>query len=237
MPLSLDLMLALQDDDFQKIINSDQVIAELEKQKYNPSLQFNQLMAIISKIYKIKDVFIQVITPAIWAFLYCIGNAYTKKDKEIEKADTDVFMYILSHGISNLPQDLFLQSAGFCTKNNLDYEETKQELKNLIYLMFRPLQMFNTYLVNSAEEVRFNGDWLTRIVSTVSPLTGKSSNQIMFQMSLTECFYYMIQSARKYDTKNIIKRKNSAEIEAEIYQRMIQLGKQYYAKNYEGGKR
>jgi len=40
-------------------------------------------------------------------------------------------------------------------------------------------------------------------------------------MSLTECFYYMIQNARKYDDKNMIKRKNSDEIEAEIYRRTL----------------
>ena len=62
------------------------------------------------------------------------------------------------------------------------------------------------------EEVRYNSDWLTKIVSVVAPLTGLKPFDILYNLSLTECFYYYIQEARKHDTKNQIKRHNSAEI-------------------------
>lgn len=228
----VDVLMAMADDKFQKIIQSDEVIAELQKEKYNPRLEFNQLMAILSKIFKIGDVVVQAITPAVWSFLYCIENAYTKKNKQITKVDTDVFMYILSNGMSNLPQDLILESYNFCQKKGLNYKQVEYELKDMIYLMFRPLEMFNTYAVQSAAQVRFNADWLTKLVAVICPLTNKKSEQVMFNMSLTECFYYMIQNARKYDDKNMIKRKNSDEIEAEIYRRTLQLGKKYYEDNY-----
>lgn len=228
----LDIMLSMQDDAFQEILKNDQIINELQKQKYNPNLQFNQLMAILSKIYKINGVVVQAITPAVWSFLYSIENAYTKKNKEIQKIDTDIFMYVISNGISNLGQDLVMSASGFCLQHNIDYEETKTDIKNFIYLMFRPMEMFNSYIVESSQQVRFNADWVTKIVSVVAPLTNKKSDDIIFNMSLTECFYYMIQNARKYDDKGLIKRKNSDEIEAEIFKRTLELGKQYYEKNY-----
>lgn len=228
----LDVMLAMQDDAFQEILKNDQIINELEKEKNNASLEFNQLMAILSKIYKINGVVVQALTPAVWSFLYSIGNAYTIKDKVIQKIDTDIFMYIISRGISNLEQDLIVSAAGFCDEHGIDYGQTEYDIKSFIYLMFRPLQMLNTYETESTEQIRFNADWVTKIVSVVAPLTNKTSDDIIFNMSLTECFYYMIQHARKFDDKGLIKRKNSDEIEAEIFKRTLELGKDYYQKNY-----
>lgn len=230
----LDVMLAMQDDAFKVILQKDEVINELEKQKYNPTLEFNELMSILSKIYKINGIVVQALTPAVWSFLYAIDNAYTKKDKVVQKIDTDVFMYVISNGISNLKQDLITSAAGFCDQHGIDYEQTESDIKSLIYLMFRPLQMFNSFINNSEDkqEVRFNADWVTRIVSVVCPLTNKTSDDVIFNMSLTECFYYFVQNARKYDDKDLIKRKNSDQIEAEIYRRTLDLGKEYYEKNY-----
>ena len=189
-------------------------------------------MAILSKIYKINGVVVQALTPAVWSFLYSIGNAYTKKDKVVQKIDTDIFMYIISRGISNLEQDLIVSAAGFCEEHGIDYGQTEYDIRNFIYLMFRPLQMFNSYSTESSEQVRFNADWITKIVSVVAPLTNKTSDDIIFNMSLTQCFYYMIQHARKFDDKGLIKRKNSDEIEAQIFKRTLELGKDYYQKNY-----
>lgn len=228
----LDVMLAMQDDAFKIILQNDQVINELQKQKYNPNLEFNQLMAILSKIYKINGVVVQALTPAVWSFLYSIDNAYTRKGKVIEKIDTDIFMYVISNGISNLGEDLILSASGFCVEHGIDYGQTEYDIRNFIYLMFRPLEMLNSYSVESSEQIRFNADWVTKIVSVVCPLTNKTSDDIIFNMSLTECFYYMIQNARKYDDKGVIKRKNSDEIEAQIYRRTLQLGKAYYEANY-----
>ena len=228
----LDVMLAMQDDDFKTILMNDEIINELEKQKYNPSLQFNELMAIFSKIYKVNGIIVQAITPAVWSYLYCIGNAYAVKDKKIQHIDTDIFMYIISNGITSIEDDLIADASGFCLKNGIDYEETEKDIKQFIYLAFRPLEMLDSYSNSGNDEVRFNADWVTKIVSVVAPLTNKESTDIIFNMSLTECFYYMIQFARKFDDKGLIKRRNSDEIEAEIYKRTLELGKKYYQENY-----
>ena len=228
------ILMVMCQDAFQNILKNDQIINQLEKEKYNQSLQFNQLMAILSKIYKINGVVVQALTPAVWSFLYSIDNAYTKKGKTVEHIDTDIFMYVISNGISNLGDDLILSASGFCVEHGIDYGETEYDIRNFIYLMFRPLEMFNSFsvLTESNEQTRFNADWVTKIVSVVCPLTNKTSDDVIFNMSLTECFYYMIQHARKYDDKNMIKRKNSDQIEAEIFKRTIELGKKYYEDNY-----
>jgi len=40
-------------------------------------------------------------------------------------------------------------------------------------------------------------------------MTNKTSDEVIFNMSLTEVFYYFVQMARKTDTNNLIKRLNS----------------------------
>ena len=229
----LNIMLAMQDQQFQKILENDQVINNLEKEKYDETMQFQQLMSILSKIFKINGVIVQVLTPAIWSFLYCIGSPFTIKKKKVEKIDVDIFMHILSNGISNLSDDLISDAAGFCDKNKIDWKETQRDINTFIYLSFRPLEMLPITMLNTTEQVRYNSDWLTRLVAVVAPLTNKKSDDIIFNMSLTECFYYVIQNARKNDDKNLIKRKNSDQIEAEIYMRNLQLGKKYYQDNYQ----
>ena len=99
----------------------------------------------------------------------------------------------------------------------------------MIKLAFRPLEMFPAI---KAEEVRFNVDWLTRIVSMVCQMTNKSSDDVMLNMSLTEAFSYVVQYCRKDDVKYQIKRRNSDEVNREMYLRTLELGIKYYEENY-----
>ena len=99
MASELDVMLAMQDDAFKVILENDELINDLEKEKYNASLEFNELMNVLSKIFKVNGVICQTITPAIWAYLYCIGNAYAVPGMKIENIDTDIFLYLLNNSL------------------------------------------------------------------------------------------------------------------------------------------
>ena len=67
-----------------------------------------------------------------------------------------------------------------------------------------------------------------------SQVTNETATNIMLKMPLTACLYYVAQYARKNDTNNTIKRRNSAEINETIYKRTFELGEKYYKDNYEG---
>ena len=226
---TLEIMLAMQDDAFAEIISNDPILQELEKEKFNHTDQFFQLMMILSKVFKINGVTVSCITPAIWSWLYHTGNGYAKREKEITEIDTDIFLYLLHTGIQNIDDDFITAAAGFCLKNGIDYLEAQADLINMVYLSFRPLEMLSG---GGSEQPRFNADWLTSLVAMVAPLTGKSSDEIIFNTSLTECFYYTIQTARKTDINGSIKRRNSDQINAAIYQRTFELGTEYYNKFY-----
>ena len=220
------------DDKFKEILQTDPVLQQLEKSKFNIKDEYFQLMLVLNRTLKICGLPCQVLTPAIWSFLYTIQNAFVTHEK-ITKKDIDVFLYILHTGFKNIDEDLYQKSKDFCIKKGISYIEAEADIYHLIYLSFRALQMFPQVLL-SDEKNRFDIDWLTKICSMVCSMTNYQAEFVMYECSLTECFYYIVQYARQKDTKNQIRRRNSDEINALMYNRTMELGQKYYKENYEG---
>lgn len=229
---NIKIMQAMLDDDFQQILKNDKELNELEEQKNKKLDQFNQLCCILFKRFKIAGITCIPITPAIWSFLYCINNRIVIGGN-INKDDVDEFMYILHNGIQILDDDFLKNAHGFCLQNNIDYQYALCEILDMVKLTFRPLQMFPQKSIKD-DDVRFNVDWLTKIVGMACSICNKPSDQIMMNMSLCQCLYYVVQYCRGNDADNNIKRRNSDQINEAIYLRTMQLGKQYYQNNYKG---
>ena len=70
----------------------------------------------------------------------------------------------------------------------------------------------------------------------VCPLTGKTSDEVIYDMSLTECYYYRIQKARETDVAGNIRRRNSDEVNELIYRRTMELGEEYVKRIDSGAK-
>ncbi len=222
--------------EFQAIVNSDKVLLELESRRHDQKIEFFSLMDVLRSTFDIGSVKVQPITPAIWAFLWATGNKYTRKMKEISDIDTDIFIYVLSNGISNLncsPSDLISLASGFCTAHGIEYADAKSELLYMVTLALHPLEMIPVACVSS-EEPEYDADWLTKICSIVSMQTGEKASEIMFNMSLGTCYYYYIQYRRQNDKDGHFIRKNTPdEIAKAIYERTMELAEDY-AKGREG---
>lgn len=229
--MQIDIDHAMMDDEFKKILANDPVLDDLEKEKYNPKDEFFALMHVLSSVYKICGINCCYITPAIWSYLWSIGNAFTLAGtKEITEVDIDIFMYILSKNITEIDEDFVVKSARFCELHGINYIEARLDLMEMIHIAFRPLEMIpRDGNIGNAEDVQFDADWLTYLVSIACQMSNRNSRDIMYNMSLTECFYYLVQYRRKNET---IKKRNSAEIDKAIYERYYELGKEYWEKNY-----
>ena len=95
-------------------------------------------MQILSGKSSLQDLIFHPLTLSIWSFLYSIKNSYVVGGTITEK-DTDVFLYILHHQLSNITDDLFEDSKDFCVKNNIEYIDAKLYILEMIELSFRPL--------------------------------------------------------------------------------------------------
>lgn len=228
---NLQMLLCMQDDQFKNILQNDQVLNQLDKQKNNKKDEYYQLMSVLSNRFIICGLKVKPITPMLWSFLYCIDNNFVTHKNQITETDIDVFFYLLHYGLSALNDQLFYNSKDFCKQHSIDYQQAESQILQMILLAFRPMQMFPKNGI-AKEDVKFNLDWLTRIVSIVCPLTNKDSVYVMTEMSLTQAFSYVVQYSKQYDVNDEIKRRNSDQINAEIYKRTFELGKKYYQDNY-----
>ena len=221
------MMRMMLEEDFQQILKDDPVLDELEKAKYDPQSSFFELMMILSKTFTVSGVVVSCITPAIWSYLYAIGSPYATGE-ECHEIDTDIMLYILHNGIHCIDSDIIDKAHGFCASHGVDHKTAEADLKTLIYLSFRPLEMIPTSTSSqSGGKARYDADWMTHLASVVCPLTGKTSDDVIYDMSLTECYYYCIQKARETDVSGNIRRRNSSEVNALIYKRTMELGEEY----------
>ena len=227
----IDMMRAMLDGEFQDILKNDPILDELEKAKYDPQTSFFELMMVLSKTFTVSGVVVSCITPAIWSYLYAIGSPYATEGK-VNEIDTDIMLYLLHNGIRSVDKNIIENANGFCSSHNIDYATAEADLKMLIYLSFRPLEMLPRVTQDNSEKMRFDADWLTHVISVVCPLTNKTSEEVIYDMSLTECMYYLIQRARENDAKGEIRRRNSDEINEAMYIRTMELGKEYWKERY-----
>lgn len=227
-----ELFKVMQDDEFQKILQQDEELNQLEAEKNDTQSEYFELCCILFKRFKIAGLSCIPITPAIWSLLYCLGNKIVVGGK-IEKEDIDVFLYVLHNGIEVVDENLFNNAELFCDKNEIDYQYALLEILDMIKLTFRPMEMFPLNSIKG-EDVRFNADWLTKIVGMACRICNKTSDQIMLNMSLSECLYYVIQFCRNTDTDNNIRRRNSSQVNELIFKRTMELGQKYWEENYKG---
>ena len=226
----LNMLLAMQDDNFRAILQADEVLQQLQQEKDNKQDEYMQLMAVISKRYYICGIKVIPFTPAIWSFLFTIDN-HILTGKEVREIDIAVIIYLLANGIQGISDNLHENALRFCEEKQLDFEEALKNIQRLIYLAFRALEMW-PYLKQEGELNRYNLDWLTRIISYAAQVTNKTSDELIFNSSLTEVLYFAIQYCRKFDDKNAIRRRNSDEVNELMYRRTLELGRKYFEKNY-----
>lgn len=236
--LSKEILLATQDDAFQKLIAEDAILLDLESQKYNRQSEYFSLMFQIkqSKFY-ISGIEIKTFNLIKLSLLWILENAFVLKNKKVENEDIDIFMYLATLNFNEFDESLvsiYANSKDYCLLNSLDYDETKNDIYSFINLQFKAFEMLPRTNVTSNENV-FDVDWLTHLTSIVCGMTNLTSEYVQESLSINTCLYYYVQKIKENDIHNEIKRKTSDEINEEIFRRSMQLASEYYQKTY-GGK-
>lgn len=232
------LFQCMQDDEFEKILNDDEVLDALEKKKYSRQDEYFQFISNCNGNLFVSGMLVQPITLSVWCLLWILENAFVTHARSIENEDIDLFMYILTKGIKNISSSLsqlYIDSKDFCKKHNLDYEETKYDIFGLIQIAFKPLEMLPSFdnLKDEKGEVSFDVDWMMRLANIVSKQTSYSLDLIINNLSLNTVYYFYINHLRETDIKNLIKKRSSGEINEAIFKRTYELAEEYYKKNYE----
>lgn len=223
-----------QSQDFQDLLNTDPYLNELNRSKYDHAADFFALMELLRGPFRIGNMPIQPLTPAVWAFLWGIGNRYTTGSLEVTESDTDVFLYLLANGVRNLGCDideLPAIASGFCPSMGLDYQTAVSELNQTIHAAFRPLEMLPKTKGSSSDQVCYDADWVVRLCSVAARESNEKAADIMFNMPLSTCFHYYVNAMRQNDTEGLIRKRTSGEIAREIVQYVDRLGEKFIAEH------
>lgn len=217
--------------EFQKLLAEDPVLKELEASKFDPAAELNSLWEMFRGLLFIGKTPVQPLTPALWAFLWVIGNTYTRKTlEEITEPDTDVFFYLLAHGLRKLdftPSELPGKAAGFCALQGLSYEEAVRELTAVINQAFRPFEMCPAVKGAETAPAQYDAYWLAGLCAVVAQETQQPASGIMFDMPLSAAHYYWVARRFREDPKSGIRRRTPEEVNKGIFDRVMKLAGEY----------
>lgn len=230
-----EVLKILMDDDFLIEIENDPVIKKLECSKFSRQEEFFALTTLLNKDTFINGLKVQPITPLIWCFLWLIESPFVVYNKEIQQSDIDLFLYVLTRGVESDSIAVMVdESKDYCIKNNMDYDDVKNDLEMMIRTAFKPLEVIPMSNDTENIEVVYNVAWAFDLASVVIKETNYfyTVEQVIKTIPLTTCYYFYINNLKKIDSKGILKTRSNLEIEGEIYKRTLELAKEYYHKNY-----
>lgn len=232
MPLSLRQLARVQADRrFNAILSADPVLDALDAEKYNRSEEFAALAAVIGGRFAVSDSPVEFppLTPAVWAVLWMLESPFTRTNGTATEADADLFLYLLHTGIERMPDlgELPTASAGFVRGNGMDPVDAILSIRQMVYIAFRPLEMLPARQ-GDTEAPCYDADWLTRLAATVCRETNFDADHVIFSLPLSSCYYYVIQSARRNNTKSSIQRRSDGEVCEAIHRRTMELAEKFY---------
>lgn len=217
--------------EFQELISKDPVLDELDRERINREDEFFSVCEFLGSPLLVGGLPIQPITPAIWSFLWSIGNAYAFRGPKVIEWDTDIFLRLLNagfRGITGTKDEILRESKGFCRANGADPEAAEADLFDLIQKAFRPLAMLPASMIrNPSEPPAFDADWLLNISSIAAQRANMPIREAAFNLPLSTCFYLWIGKLRENDLNNSIRPRTSEELAKEYYLRVEELGKTF----------
>ena len=81
-------------------------------------------------------------------------------------------------------------------------------------------------MTGGGEDVFFGADWLARITSEVSAVTGETAKTVMYDMPLSACCAYYVH-ARRRAGETVLPRLADGEISKQILARTRELGEKF----------
>ena len=227
-----DLIELANDDDFQKIIASDPELDKLEAEQYDERKEFFALnwMLGLAPVAVGRLPILHPLTPAKWAFLWGIKNAYVL-DGTCTPKDADIFLFVLSSDLRDLGctvPELPAKAAGYAASAGLSFQAAHEEISFLIAVSFLPLQLLPRTKDDTPS--RYDVEWLAELVSVVSKESGETASFIMHEMSLTAACAFVVSGRKAVDINHEVRRPVPAEIATAMLERSYELGRAYLDK-------
>ena len=212
-----------EDEQFQKRFANDELLDNLQAQKHNASIEFQQLLLTLHKRTMIGGISFKPVTLALFCYLFSLQSNAICDVQKVTKDDLDIFFYLLqTKDYTHNLDDLFKFSYDYGKRVlGLNFNEMLYIFDKIYQIQLKCYSMFPKNKTGDGK-VYYNVDWMLNIISKVKPLTSYTTQQLYTQISISQIYYYYAQFRRMRGDTSIIAR-NSQEILDEQDSRMIEM--------------
>lgn len=224
----------LSGEEFNSILAKDEILAELEKQKYDPAKERNILLEVLGMIsYRIGKLPILPLTAAKFAFLSMLKSPFIHGG-ECSMADLDLVLYILScpdlRELNCEIPALPAAASGFAEAAALPVTEVMENVKELFSTSFYLLSLLPEEKSKGGKKNGYEYDalWLTFLTSLAARESGMDLMYCMHKMSLSSlCAFYVNYCKRESTFADNIRRRLPEDVQNEMEARVDLLAEEF----------
>lgn len=210
------------DADFNERVSTDKALLEAYNSKdLDAEEQRNELLAFLGGTASLGGFDLPLLTPGAAAVLSTAGNKIVNGGKPTIK-DLDAFIFVCANGRDSLfeLEELDKKAEGTIKAIGLEPGRVATIVAEMMGLAFAAF----SYVPESAKApsgqiVSFDSYWLARLVSIVHAHTGKDIEEILWEMPLATCNWFVLHDL-EYNGMKGIKRRNRA---SEVMRRLDEL--------------
>jgi hypothetical protein len=214
--------------EFQALIASDSVLAELDASRIDYALEGLLLWDAIGGLTEICGMKVSPITPAIWSNLWLLRNPLAT-GKKPEFQDVCEAVYMLTHSVADTAAEDFAERAKkYAEEVSLTPEiapDVWGELCGMVKTAFSPLKMLPQTQGNG--EPVFDADWLLSVCSVVANEAGITLRDAALNFPLSSAFGLMVIRARKANPGATYSKHTPEWIEKRVMERVHELGEAF----------
>lgn len=217
--------------DFNRILQNDPVLAELECRKNDRPMDSHVLIETMGiGSFHIGRLPVKPMTPTKWAFLWLLESPFVVTGKA-GITDLDILLYILScpdlRTMDAALTDIPAAASGYAAATAQPIAETTHDAQTFVRAALYPL----TWLpaqgeTGSSAEPAYDALWVTRIAGIAARESGHDYMFCLHDMSLSACCAFYANWRAREDSIPL-KRHNSKETEAAIQQRIATLTEEF----------
>ena len=225
----------LSGEEFNSILAKDEILAELEKKKYDPVKEMNILLEVLSIVtYRIGALPVQPLTAAKFAFLSLLKSPFIHGG-ECTMADLDLVLYILScpdlRELNCEIPALPAAASGFAEAAALPLREAIEDVKELFSTSFHLLSLLPDQKQEKDDPGGYDALWLTFLTSLAARESGMDLMTCMHSMSLSSlCALYVNYCKRESTFADSIRRRLPEDVQSAIDARVDFLAEEFLKK-------
>ena len=232
--MSPEDLIRLASPEFSAILSADPVIHELRAslvdRKDTIPAAFDALLFFGGN--RIGDLPVLHLTAAKWSFLWIIESPFVTGKNTVSETDLNIFLFVLccpdlrklQFPLSCLP----VEAGNYMAASGIPAEQVIHEIQSIINSAFSPLSMLPRSDSGSAEEVFFDGAWISWIASIAVRESGMPYDRVIHELPLSLlCNLYVAWRRREGEDGHKIRRPQKGEVIDRIQARVDELGKEF----------